>query len=178
VKETIAIGEQGGVPTQVSHHKVIGKSNWGRSVETLKLIDDARARGVDATIDQYPYTASSTTIHAALMPAWALEGGHAETVKRLADPATRAKIRAATANLIQNERGGGDPRNVAIALCEWNPSLAGKNWRRSRKRAGSSQRSRMRRRPRCGWWARAAAAASFTPWTSRTCSASLRIQRR
>src|SRR4029078_10391406 len=50
VKETIAIGEQGGVPTQVSHHKVIGKVNWGKSTETLKLVDEARARGVDATI--------------------------------------------------------------------------------------------------------------------------------
>ena len=59
VKETIAIGELGGVPTQVSHHKMIGKANWGRSVETLRLIDEARARGVDASLDQYPYTASS-----------------------------------------------------------------------------------------------------------------------
>ena len=86
VKETIAIGEQGGVPTQISHHKVIGKANWGRTVETLRLVDEARARGVDATIDLYPYTASSTTIHAALMPAWALEGGPRETLKRLGDP--------------------------------------------------------------------------------------------
>ena len=45
VKETIAIGESGGLPTQVTHHKVIGKANWGRSVETLRLIDEARARG-------------------------------------------------------------------------------------------------------------------------------------
>jgi dihydroorotase/N-acyl-D-amino-acid deacylase len=68
VKETIAIGEQGGVPTQISHHKVIGKANWGKSAETLKLVDEARARGVDATIDQYPYTASSTSIQGALLP--------------------------------------------------------------------------------------------------------------
>src|SRR5438445_111266 len=47
VRETIAIGEQGGLPTQVSHHKVIGKGNWGKSVETLKLIDEARSRGVE-----------------------------------------------------------------------------------------------------------------------------------
>src|SRR5512142_3053142 len=76
-KETIAIGERGGLPTQVTHHKIIGKKNWGRSVDTLRLIDEARARGVDATIDQYPYTASSTSIQAALMPAYALEGGRA-----------------------------------------------------------------------------------------------------
>jgi N-acyl-D-amino-acid deacylase len=127
VKETIAIGEQGGVPTQISHHKVIGKGNWGKTVETLRLVDDARSRGIDATIDLYPYTASSTSIHAALMPAWALEGGRRETLKRLKDPATRAKIKAATADLIRHERGGGDPRNAVLSLCDWDPSLAGKN---------------------------------------------------
>src|SRR4029453_10112177 len=62
VKETIAIGEQGGLPTQVTHHKVIGQAIWGRSAETLRLVDEARARGVDVTIDVYPYTASSTSI--------------------------------------------------------------------------------------------------------------------
>ncbi|HEX2827335.1 MAG TPA: D-aminoacylase [Burkholderiales bacterium] len=127
VRETIAIGEQGGVPTQISHHKVIGKAYWGKTVETLKLVDEARARGVDATIDQYPYTASSTSIHAALLPGWALEGGLRETRQRLKDPATRAKIRQATADLIRNERGGGDPANVVVSLCTWDASLAGKS---------------------------------------------------
>jgi len=127
VKETIAIGELGGVPTQISHHKVIGKAYWGRSVETLKLVDEARARGVDATMDQYPYTASSTNIASALMPQWAQEGGHAATVARLKDPASRAKIKAAIAETILNERGGGDPANVVLSLCAWDPALAGKN---------------------------------------------------
>jgi dihydroorotase/N-acyl-D-amino-acid deacylase len=127
VKETIAIGEQGGVPTHVSHHKVIGKVSWGKSVETLKLIDAARARGIDVTIDQYPYTASSTTVESALLPAWGMEGGIGQAKERLKDPATRAKIKAVTTDLILNERGGGDPKNVAIVTCDWDPSLAGKN---------------------------------------------------
>lgn len=126
VRETIAIGELGGLPTQVTHHKIIGKANWGRSVETLRLVDEARARGVDATIDQYPYTASSTSVQAALLPAWALEGGRDAVLARLKDPATRAKVKAATVALIENERGGGDPQNVQIAGCGWDASLAGK----------------------------------------------------
>ena len=69
VRETIEIGAKGGLPTQVTHHKIIGALNWGKSVDTLRLVDEARARGVDVTIDQYPYTASSTSIHAALLPA-------------------------------------------------------------------------------------------------------------
>jgi N-acyl-D-amino-acid deacylase len=127
VKETIAIGERGGLPTQVTHHKIIGKKNWGKSITTLRLIDEARARGVDATIDQYPYTASSTSVTAALLPAWAQEGGREELLKRLKDPATRGKIKAETTRLIREERGGGDPRNVQIAGCSWDASLAGKN---------------------------------------------------
>jgi N-acyl-D-amino-acid deacylase len=127
VKETIAIGERGGLPTQVTHHKIIGAANWGRSTDTLRLIDEARGRGVDATIDQYPYTASSTSIQAALLPAWAQEGGRAETQKRLADPATRARIKAETIRIIKNERGGGDPKNIVIAGCGWDATLAGKN---------------------------------------------------
>jgi len=126
VKETIEIGEKGGLPTQVTHHKVIGKANWGRSVDTLKLIDEARARGVDATLDQYPYTASSTSIQAALMPAYALEGGRNAVLNRLQNAAMRNELKKETSRLIREERGGGDPNNVQLARCDWDHSLDGK----------------------------------------------------
>jgi N-acyl-D-amino-acid deacylase len=126
VKETIEIGEKGGLPTQVTHHKVIGKANWGKAVDTLKLIDEARARGVDATLDQYPYTASSTSIQAALMPAYALEGGRDAVLKRLQTPAMRNELKKETVRLIQEERGGGDPNNVQLARCDWDHALDGK----------------------------------------------------
>lgn len=53
VKETIRIGEEGGLPVQITHHKIIGAKMWGKSVETLRLVDEACARGVDVSIDQY-----------------------------------------------------------------------------------------------------------------------------
>jgi N-acyl-D-amino-acid deacylase len=127
VKETIAIGEQAGLPTQVTHHKIIGSANWGQSAVTLQLIDEARARGVDATIDQYPYTASSTSIQSALLPAWALEGTRDELRNRLKDPAMRSKIKAESVRALRFERGGGNPENVVIARCDWDTELAGKN---------------------------------------------------
>jgi dihydroorotase/N-acyl-D-amino-acid deacylase len=127
VRETIAIGERGGLPAQITHHKVIGAKNWGRSRETLALVDAARAAGVDATIDQYPYTASSTSVGAALTPQWAQEGGAEKARARLRDPADRPKILAETTRLIREERGGGDPRRVVLASCDWDSSLEGKN---------------------------------------------------
>ena len=126
VAETIRIGEEGSLPTQVTHHKIIGKGNWGKSTDTLRLIAEARARGVDATIDQYPYTASSTGLQA-LFPSWALEGGHAEVVKRLEEPAQRARIKAAVIENILNDRGGGDAKNIVIAASQSDPSLAGRS---------------------------------------------------
>ncbi|MBV8951539.1 MAG: amidohydrolase family protein, partial [Actinobacteria bacterium] len=66
VRETIAIGSDAGVPVQISHHKASGRSAWGLVHDSLGLIEQARARGVDVTADQYPYTASSTALFAVL----------------------------------------------------------------------------------------------------------------
>ncbi len=126
VEETIKIGEKGEMPTQVSHHKIIGSANWGRSADTLRLIEQARARGVDVTVDQYPYTASSTGT-AALFPQWSIEGGQKALLERLAAPVTRARIKAAIVHNILVDRGAGDAKNVVIASCSFDKTVAGKN---------------------------------------------------
>lgn len=64
VAEAIRIGEEGGVPVQISHHKASGRENWGLTEQSLPLIEQARERGVDVTIDAYPYTAGSTALGA------------------------------------------------------------------------------------------------------------------
>ena len=89
-------------------------------------MQEARARGVDVTIDQYPYTASSTGT-ASLFPQWSLESGHEALLERLDAPDQRARIVAAIADRIENDRGGGDPKNVVMAKCSFDASLAGKN---------------------------------------------------
>jgi dihydroorotase/N-acyl-D-amino-acid deacylase len=126
VRETIAIGEDGGLPTQISHAKVVGKPNFGRSADMLALVDAARARGVDVTLDQYPYTASSTSVTSALLPAWVLEGTRDEQMRRLRDPGQRARARRDSVAMLRDERGGGDPRNVQFASCGFDLSLDGK----------------------------------------------------
>ena len=70
INETINIGIEANIPVQITHHKIIGKDNWGLSSETLKLVDAAIEEGIKVSIDQYPYTASQTSIRA-LIPQWA-----------------------------------------------------------------------------------------------------------
>lgn len=84
INEAIHIGKTANIPVQISHFKVSGRANWGRSKETLSLIEGARNAGYDVTIDQYPYTASSTNLGIRL-PSWALAGGQDSLKKRIAD---------------------------------------------------------------------------------------------
>jgi len=62
--EAIEIGEKAGVPVQIAHHKAVGKRNWGKVADSIRLIEEARKRGLDITTDQYPYTATSTILGA------------------------------------------------------------------------------------------------------------------
>ena len=126
VDETIRIGEEAGLPSQITHHKVVGAPMWGSSVKTLEMVDAARARGVDVTIDQYPYTASSTSL-SILFPAWSLEGERPDQLARMRDPTQRARIKSAIVRNLEDDRGGGDPKNVVVSRCEWDPSLQGKS---------------------------------------------------
>ena len=126
VEETIRIGEEARLPVQLTHHKVVGAPMWGSSIKTLKMVDAARARGIDVTIDQYPYTASSTSL-SILFPAWSLEGDREDQLVRLRDPELRSRIKQAILDNLEKDRGGGDPKNVVISRCAWNPSLNGKS---------------------------------------------------
>lgn len=60
IEEALRIGKEAKLPVQISHFKLSGQQNWGRSKETIRMIIKAREEGIDVTIDQYPYTASST----------------------------------------------------------------------------------------------------------------------
>ena len=126
VQETIRIGEEADIPVQITHHKVIGVENWGASLESLRLVDEARNRGVDVTIDQYPYTASQTSINA-LIPQWAQAGGREEMLSRIDSAETYSSIKNEVVAKILYDRGGGDPKNVFISRNSWDPDMAGKN---------------------------------------------------
>ena len=90
IRESIEIGEKAGMPVEISHFKVSARKLWGGSEKALAMVREARARGLSVTVDQYAYTASSTSLDSR-MPDWVLEGGREEGKKRLADPAQRSR---------------------------------------------------------------------------------------
>jgi N-acyl-D-amino-acid deacylase len=92
INEAINIGKEAKVPVEISHFKIGGKANWGKSEMILNIVKQARSEGWDVTIDQYPYTASSTNLGVRL-PDWAFGGGNDSLLKRLHDPVTRAQIK-------------------------------------------------------------------------------------
>lgn len=92
ISETIAIGAQSGCPVEISHFKVSSRKRWGASAATIKMVEEARARGQQVTVDQYLYPAGSTGI-GILFPSWLFEGGGEKTKERLNDKATRERVK-------------------------------------------------------------------------------------
>ena len=103
VHETIRIGAEAEVPVQISHHKASGQGNWGRVRDSLKLIEQARARGQDVTADQYPYTSGSTSLAAVLQIA--ASGGHGS----------------------EGELAGIGPEKILLASVPHHPGYEGRN---------------------------------------------------
>ena len=93
IDEAIQIAREARIPVEISHFKVASKPLWGKSTETIELVEAARREGLDVTVDQYPYTASSTSLES-ILPSWALADGDSAVLLRFHDPATRAKIKA------------------------------------------------------------------------------------
>ncbi len=123
VDEVITIAREAQLPGVVTHIKALGPHVWGFSREIIQHIDAARAAGVEIWADQYPYDASATGLGAALLPAWAQEGGIGAVRGRLANPEQRAKIR--TEMLANFERRGG-PGAFMFRRFTPDPTIEGK----------------------------------------------------
>jgi N-acyl-D-amino-acid deacylase len=126
INEALQVGREAGMPVEISHFKNSSKRMWGQSKRTIEMVEQARAEGVDVTVDQYPYTASSTNL-GILLPSWALAGTREEVQKRLADPATRKKIAAEMKKEIPRTTGFKRLDYAVVASCPWENSLEGKS---------------------------------------------------
>ena len=91
ILEAIEINERAEVPVDVLHMKIADKRLWGKMPEVCSLIEDARARGLEVTANQYPYIAGQNNL-VALVPPWAMEGGTARMMERLAEPGSRKRM--------------------------------------------------------------------------------------
>lgn len=92
VKETINVGKEASVRVDISHHKMLGRPNWGKQKETLRLINEANDDGYMVFHDQYPYTANMTTLNAT-MPPWHLADGFDAMTEKLKNADFRKNLR-------------------------------------------------------------------------------------
>ncbi|WP_422487047.1 N-acyl-D-amino-acid deacylase family protein [Gudongella sp. DL1XJH-153] len=122
VDEMIQVAEKSGVHLHISHLKLMGKPQWGKSKQLLNKIEEARQRGCKITCDQYPYEATSTGL-AALVPGWALNGGNSKMLENL-ELKEEKLINEMTE--IMNKRGG--PEAVVVTSTHgYLPEMDGKS---------------------------------------------------
>lgn len=107
IDEAIAIGREGGLPAHISHIKALGVDVQGQAPAIIAKVEAARRAGQRVTADQYPWSASGTSLVASLMPLWAQDGGRPALLKRFDDPALVDKLRAGTTENLR-KRGGAD----------------------------------------------------------------------
>jgi len=124
IDEAIDVGRQANMRLEISHFKV-GLPNWNKSDQMIAMVEKARAEGLDVTVDQYPYTASSTTLNV-LLPDWLLDGGRDSVMKRLNDSAIHQKV---VAEMIKDmkRRGRAHFDYAVVAHCDGDSSFNGKN---------------------------------------------------
>jgi N-acyl-D-amino-acid deacylase len=107
IDEAIAIGRDAGIAVNISHIKALGVDVQGQAPAIIAKVEAARRAGQRVTADQYPWSASGTTLTAALMPSWALDGGRPALLRRFEDPAIASRLRAGIAENLRKRGGAG-----------------------------------------------------------------------
>jgi N-acyl-D-aspartate/D-glutamate deacylase len=107
VDEAIAIGREARLPVHISHIKALGVDVHGQAPAIVARVEAARRAGQAVTADQYPWSASGTSLAAALVPLWAQDGGRAKLLERLDDRRLRA-------GMAENLRRRGGPAALLV----------------------------------------------------------------
>lgn len=123
IEEAIRIGREAGLPVHISHLKASGRAMWGKSADAIALIKKAQAQGLIVTADQYPYTASSTSLSATVIPARFREGTAQDFLARLDDPVLGKQLRSSIESALNGRDGG---KAIQIARFAKKPAWQGK----------------------------------------------------
>jgi N-acyl-D-amino-acid deacylase len=107
VDEAITIGREAGLPVNISHIKALGVDVHGQAPAIIARIEAARRTGQRITADQYPWSASGTSLVASLVPRWAQDGGREAMLRRFDDPALATRLRTEMAENLRR-RGGAE----------------------------------------------------------------------
>jgi N-acyl-D-amino-acid deacylase len=94
VQELIRIAREAKIRAEIYHLKTAGRENWPKMEQVFAMVEKARAEGLHITADTYTYAAGATGLDSC-MPPWVEDGGFEACLRRLKDPATRARIAAA-----------------------------------------------------------------------------------
>lgn len=123
VGEALQIGRNAKLPVHISHFKSSGKDSWGLVRVAIDVIEKEREAGVNVTADQYPYIASSTSLSATFLPAWAREGGATKMLERLNSEQDVDRIEQAIRRKLASTDQG---HRIQIARYRPNTSWAGR----------------------------------------------------
>jgi N-acyl-D-aspartate/D-glutamate deacylase len=124
VNELLEIGRRARLPVHLSHFKASGRDAWGLARQAVAIIEEARSSGQTVTADQYPYVASSTSLEATLLSAWARAGGQQKLIERLDDPEQGPRIRTEIADALARKEDG---RAIRIARYAPRPEFIGRD---------------------------------------------------
>lgn len=127
IKEAIAVGETNGITVFISHIKLADEAIWNQPELVTGPVEEARARGVEVYLDQYPYTATSSGFTSSF-PQEFFDGGREKFVERLEDPGIYSKIKAhIIERRLTSRRGINRLQAIIIASSKAFPDYAGKN---------------------------------------------------
>ena len=127
IQEAIEVGEKNSIPVQISHIKLADDAVWGQIERITQPIEEARGRGIEVTIDQYPYTATSSGLTSSF-PSWCFEGGREKFLERLDNKELYKKVKSyVIKQRLTSTRGIDKPKTIIISRCERFPEFEGKN---------------------------------------------------
>jgi N-acyl-D-aspartate/D-glutamate deacylase len=123
VDEVINVGRVAGIPAVLTHVKALGPFVWGYGAAIVSRVERARAEGVQVFADQYPYTASATSLSAALLPRWSQAGGGDSLMARMGRPGDMERIRA---GMVQGLARRGGAHRIQFRRFRPDPSIEGR----------------------------------------------------